>query len=165
MKLILKILNDTDVNQFYLKWFENLDVVRYSDNQYRSFTFKKQLEYVKNCFYDDNINLYGIFDDNTHIGNIKINGIKSIHKRAEITYVIGNTKYWGKGVASFAVSKMIEISKTKYYLNKLFAGVADENLGSIKVLEKNGFILEGKRSKHLYFNGKFHDQLDYGLLL
>ena len=53
----------------------------------------------------------------------------------------------------------------KYKLNKLFAGVADKNLGSKKVLEKNNFKLEGIRKKHLFINNKFYNQLDYGLLL
>ena len=57
------------------------------------------------------------------------------------------------------------IAKKKYKLNKLFAGVADKNLASKKVFEKNNFKLEGIRKKHLFINNKFYNQLDYGLLL
>jgi len=71
----------------------------------------------------------------------------------------------GKGVATFAISKIISLARSKYKLNKLFAGVADKNEGSKKVLEKNGFILEGVRKKHVYLNNKFHDELIYRLVL
>ena len=94
-----------------------------------------------------------------------MNGIGSIHKRAEITYVIGEQKYWGKGITTNAISTIIEISRKEYNLYKLFAGIAEKNIGSKKVLEKNGFNLEGIRKKHLYYNDDFQDQLDYGLVL
>ena len=120
---------------------------------------------MQSCLNLNDIDLYGIFDNNLHIGNIQISGLKSKHKCAEIAYVVGLTDYWGKGVGNYAVSEIIKISKNTYLLNKLFAGLAEENIGSIKVLEKNGFILEGKRPQHLFYCGKFHTQLDYGLKL
>ena len=94
-----------------------------------------------------------------------LTGLISPNKSSEITYVVGDKSLWGKGVASQAISKIISIAKKKYKLNKLFAGVADKNLASIKVLKKNKFKLEGVRKKHLFFNNKFYNQLDFGLLL
>jgi ribosomal-protein-alanine N-acetyltransferase len=88
-----------------------------------------------------------------------------VHKKAEITYVVGDRKYWGKGVGSFAVLEITKKAINIYKLNKLFAGVVDANVGSRRVLEKNGFVLEGTRIKHLFYDGKFYNQLDYGLLL
>ena len=49
MKLKLQILQENDVNQSYLDWYQNEKVVRYSDNQYRSFSIEEQKRYVKNC--------------------------------------------------------------------------------------------------------------------
>ena len=91
--------------------------------------------------------------------------MSSHHKKAELTYVIGEANYWGKGVASFAIAEMIKIGKSELNLNKLYAGVASGNIGSRKVLEKNGFVLEGTRKQHLFYGGKFFDQLDFGLIL
>ena len=34
-----------------------------------------------------------------------------------------------------------------------------------KILERNGFVLEARRKKHLFYNGEYHTQLDYGLIL
>ena len=165
MKIEIRILKVSDVSQEYVDWFSKKEVIRYSHNQYRSFSLEGQKNYVDNCLNNKNIELYGIFDGKLHLGNIVLDGLCSKHKRAEIKYVIGNTDYWGMGVGSFAVSKIIEISKNKHNLNKLFAGISENNKGSRKVLEKNGFNLEGKRIKHLLFEGKFQDQLDFGLIL
>ena len=161
----IRILTPSDVSENYVNWFSNKEIVRYSDNQYRFFSLEGQRLYVENCLKNNKIRLYGIFIEEIHIGNIVLNGIGSIHKRAEITYVIGEQKYWGKGITTNAISTIIEISRKDYNLYKLFAGIAEQNIGSKKVLEKNGFNLEGIRKKHLYYNNVFQDQLDYGLLL
>ena len=108
------------VTQSYVDWYFNKNVVKYSDNQYKNFNFKDQCEYVENCLRDNNINLYGIFDDTKHIGNITIIGLTSKHKKAELTYVIGETTYWGKGIATFAICQMIEFAKSETNLNKLY---------------------------------------------
>jgi [ribosomal protein S5]-alanine N-acetyltransferase len=164
MILKLKILKESDVTQSYVDWYSNQDTTSYSDNQYRLFTLDGQKNYIRSCLNNDDIDLYGIFDNGLHIGNIVITGLNSVHKRAEITYVVGNTDYWGKGVASYAISEIVKKSKTDYKLNKLYAGLAEGNVASARVLEKNGFKLEGKRLNHLFYGGEFHNQLDYGIV-
>ena len=165
MKLSISILQVEQVTQSYVDWYSNEEVVRYSDNQYRKFSFEGQCSYVENCLQNDDVNLYGIFDDTTHIGNIVISSLSSHHRKAELTFVIGETNYWGKGVASFAIANMIQIAKEEFDLNKLYAGIASVNIGSGKVLEKNGFIIEGTRKQHLCYVGNFFDQVDYGPVL
>ena len=119
MRLSISILQVEQVTQSYVDWYSNKEVVRYSDNQYRKFSFDGQCSYVQSCLQNEDVNLYGIFDNTSHIGNIIINGLSSHHGKAEISYVIGETNYWGKGVASFAVENMIQISKEEFSLNKL----------------------------------------------
>ena len=165
MRLRVDILQVDQVTESYVNWFSNKEIVQYSVNQYKKFSFEGQCSYVESCLKNNDLDLYGIFDDTLHIGNIAINNLTTVHRRAELTYVVGDTRYWGKGVASFAVSKMIEFGKSKYKLNKLYASVAGANSRSKRVLEKNGFVLEGIRKKHSFYNKEFFDQLDYGLIL
>lgn len=165
MRLRVDILQVDQVTESYVNWFSNKEIVQYSVNQYKKFSFEGQCSYVESCLKNNDLDLYGIFDDTLHIGNIAINNLTTVHRRAELTYVVGDTRYWGEGVASFAVSKMIEFGKSKYKLNKLYASVAGANSRSKRVLEKNGFVLEGIRKKHLFYNKEFFDQLDYGLIL
>jgi len=165
MRLRVDILQIDQVTESYVNWFSNKEIVQYSVNQYKNFSFEGQCSYVESCLKNNDLDLYGIFDDTLHIGNIAINNLTTVHRRAELTYVVGDTRYWGKGVASFAVSKMVELGKSKYKLNKLHASLDSSNFKSKKVLEKNGFVLEGIRKKHLFYNKEFFDQLDYGLIL
>ena len=78
-------------------------------------------------------------------GNILLNGVGSFHKRAELFYVMGDKSYCGKGFGVQAISLVVKIAKKDFKLYKLYAGVAKNNIGSKKVLEKNNFILEGVR--------------------
>ena len=115
MKLLLRILTVDDVAQSYVDWFKIPDVTRFSDNQYHTFNLETQKKYVMDCILNNNVDLYGIFEDKNHIGNILIKGLNSPHKCAEISYVIGNKDYWNKGVGYFAISKIINISD--YYVS------------------------------------------------
>lgn len=58
-----------------------------------------------------------------------------------IGYWIGR-EFWGRGIASAAVTELLKLVK----IRPLFAEVAIHNVGSKRVLEKNGFELleEGK---------------------
>jgi RimJ/RimL family protein N-acetyltransferase len=57
----------------------------------------------------------------------------------EIGYWIDKT-YWGKGVATRALALFLE----EIELRPLYARVAKDNQGSIRVLEKCGFIRHGE---------------------
>ena len=161
----IRVLKPNEVTENYVKWFLDKNVTKYSENQYREFSFETQVAYVDNCLKNESISLYGIFENKRHIGNVTLDNINFIHKRAELTYIIGERDFWGKGIAKRAITEIIKIARQEFKLNKLYAGTAINNIASKKVLEFNGFILEGVRKKHLYLNNKYQDQLDYGLIL
>ncbi|MFC1686103.1 GNAT family N-acetyltransferase [Nanoarchaeota archaeon] len=85
------------------------------------------------------------------------------YKAGEICYAI-NKKYTGKGYATEASTILIDYCFKKLKFHKMYADTDPKNLASQKVLKKLGFKLEGViREKH-YSNGKWEDELDYGLL-
>tara|TARA_B100001559_G_scaffold216228_1_gene181303 strand:+ start:561 stop:1073 length:513 start_codon:yes stop_codon:yes gene_type:complete len=161
----LKILTEKYINNDVLKWYFDKEVTKFSDNQHRKLNLNMQKQYIKNCQLSNSRFLHGIFFDNNYIGNILISNISNYHKTAEISYFIGDKRYWGKGIMTTVIKMVVHIAKDSLMLNKLYAGVASENYASIKALEKNNFIKEGKRTQHLYYNSKYYDQIDYGLLL
>lgn len=56
----------------------------------------------------------------------------------EVTYWI-DKEYWGRGIATLALIKFLVIIK----IRPLFARAAKDNIGSMRVLEKCGFIKHG----------------------
>ena len=57
------------------------------------------------------------------------------HGAREIGYWLGKA-YWGRGIATEAVARFVEMLHER----PLYAGVAEHNVASMRVLEKCGFV-------------------------
>ena len=77
-------------------------------------------------------------------------------KSAEIGYWLGE-QYWGKGIATEAVRQMTEYAFYYFDLVRLYAEVFETNKASMRVLEKNGYYLEGVRRKAVFKNDVLMD--------
>lgn len=84
-------------------------------------------------------------------------------KTAEIGYWIGEP-FWGKGIATEAVALLVRHAFDELALVRVYAGIFEYNLGSMRVLEKNGFQKEGISKKAVFKNGKFWDEHRYANL-
>jgi RimJ/RimL family protein N-acetyltransferase len=76
---------------------------------------------------------------------------------AEIGYWVGND-FWNQGIATEAVRLFSESLFTSTDLIRLFVSVVSLNIGSIRVLEKNGFSLEGVLKKASFKHGEYFDE-------
>jgi RimJ/RimL family protein N-acetyltransferase len=83
--------------------------------------------------------------------------------RAEISYWLG-ARFWGQGIMSDAVRLYVEYAFSELDLLRLTAHTFEFNVGSARVLEKNGFKLEGRLRKHFRKDGELLDARIYGLL-
>ena len=77
-----------------------------------------------------------------HIGNIKLGGIHPVYKRGDIGYFVGEKNFWGKGIAKEAVALVTKFGFTTLHLHRIEAGCRENNIGSQKVLEYNGYLKE-----------------------
>ncbi len=164
-QISFKILEQSDVSPTYVNWLSNPLVTRFSDNQYRNVSLESQKKYVQSCIESTSVILWGVFLENLHIGNVALDNINFNHSRAEVTYLLGDPNCWGRGIASYSVKHVIAYARMELRLHKLYAGVAEDNIASIKVLQKCGFTQEAKRESHLYYNHSRMAQLDYKLIL
>lgn len=83
---------------------------------------------------------------------------KDVYKKsAEIGYWIGEA-FWGNGIATKAVELITEYGFDKLDLNRIYTGVFEYNLASMKVLEKNGYEKEGIFKNAILKNEKICDE-------
>ena len=75
---------------------------------------------------------------------------------AEIGYWLGE-EFWGRGLASEALKQMTERAFTVGAYRKLIAPVLAPNSASMKVLQKNGYELEGVLRREVVKNGQTYD--------
>jgi [ribosomal protein S5]-alanine N-acetyltransferase len=85
------------------------------------------------------------------------------HGRAVIGYVLGK-KYWGRGIITNAVKEMINFGFESMKLNRIEARCKIENIGSEKVMIKNGMKFEGILRQSMYAKSKYHDLKIYSIL-
>ncbi|MCF7866558.1 GNAT family N-acetyltransferase [Candidatus Woesearchaeota archaeon] len=69
--------------------------------------------------------------------------------------------YWGKGIMSEAVKQALTEFNKKFDIKRIEAGVFSWNKASMKVLEKNGFKLEGILKKAIKKENKYIDEHMY----
>ena len=97
-------------------------------------------------------------------GIVGIHKIDWIHRRGDVSIFVANTKYWGKGIATEAISLIVRHAFIKLNLHRLTAGMSSLNIGSRKSFEKNGFVVEGTLRGHFFYKGSYIDELVMGLL-
>lgn len=73
-------------------------------------------------------------------------------------------KYWGKGFATEVAKGLIKAGFEQFNLHKVEAGVATDNVPSVRVLEKSGMIREGLRRKILPIRGEWKDNYHYAIV-
>ena len=91
------------------------------------------------------------------VGGIGYHGLEvgKTHK-AELGYWLCKP-YWGKGLMTQAVKKVVEFGLEELGLIRITAHIFDFNTGSARVLEKSGFQLEGHLRKNYKKDGKIFD--------
>ena len=77
---------------------------------------------------------------------------------AEMGYWLSED-FWGRGIATRAVTAMSEWAFDNYKLTRVFAMAFAHNAGSIRVLEKSGFEREGVMRRSAIKNGVIVDQI------
>ncbi|MFM1874290.1 MAG: hypothetical protein RL266_27 [Bacteroidota bacterium] len=96
-------------------------------------------------------------------GSVGIHFKKDIYrKNAEIGYWLAEP-YWGQGIISRVIAKMVTRAFERNDIERVYAPVFGSNKASQRVLEKNGFVLEGQFEKTIFKNGQFEDELVYAV--
>lgn len=82
----------------------------------------------------------------------------------------GYLGYWvdaavaGRGLAPTGVALVADYCFGVAGLHRLEANVRPENLASVRVMDKVGFVAEGRRRRYLAVDGDYRDHVGYALL-
>lgn len=164
-------------NQYQIRKFRKEDVkslVRYANNfsvskfMRDSFPFPYTMADAEKWIDFVSINpaslSFAIANDIELIGGIGAVPYDDVHRfTAEVGFWLGEP-FWHKGITSEALKLFCNYLFSRYSFNRLTANVFECNEASRRVLEKNGFILEGTLKKNVFKENKFLDQYIYGLL-
>lgn len=152
----------------YFDYLHNEDVIRYIPEECIPRTMERaaeEVQYVMDLFNHRRSVYWAIAlkKNDRLIGSCGFNYWSRDHHRAEISYDLAK-EYWGRGVISHAVQKVSSFGFYKMQLNRIEATVIPDNIGSIKVLENNGYIKEATLREQKLLHGEFRDAIMYSLL-
>ncbi|BAX81814.1 GNAT family N-acetyltransferase [Labilibaculum antarcticum] len=102
-------------------------------------------------------------DSNSFIGLAGISLSLDRFKLGEIYYEL-HPNYWGNGYGTEISKELIRAGFDKFHLHKVEAGVATENIKSVRILEKCGMTREGLRRKILPIRGEWIDNYHYAIV-
>ncbi len=83
------------------------------------------------------------------IGTIDLFDFDPYHNRAGVGILIGEKSYRKKGYASQALSQFIKYAFNTLQLHQLYCNIATDNLESLGLFTKNGFLITGEKKDWL----------------
>lgn len=82
---------------------------------------------------------------------------------AELGYWLA-PEYWGRGLMTGVLRAVVEYAFATFDINRLWAGAFVWNPGSVRVLEKAGFVYEARLQKSAFKDGEFVDEVIYAIV-
>ncbi len=157
--LYLRQLVESDATQKYCDWLNDPEVNKFLETRQSSIEDLKK--YIRQKREDPNASLLGVFDrdNDVHIGNVKLEPIDWQQKRAIFGIMIGNKKYWGKGIGTEATKLILDYAFQKLGLNEVELGVISENIRARKTFEKAGFKAIRFEPRAMNHDGVLYDKV------
>ncbi|MFD2246573.1 GNAT family N-acetyltransferase [Pontibacter ruber] len=152
-EFILQGLSDKRVTEYYAVHFDTLEAVQ------------EQMQFYDSLI-QNNTGAWWAFSlkgSNQLIGACGLSSLEAEHQKAEIGFWL-LPDYWGKGYVPEAARAVLKYSFEQLALNRIEAIVEGGNDQSEKVLQKLGFIREGRLREREIKHGRFIDLIYYSLL-
>ena len=147
-----------------IKYADNLKIAKNLTNLFpHPYTVEDGISFIERARGSQPTNVFAIDVNTKAVGAIGIHPQGDIfNKNAELGYWLGE-EYWGNGIITNAIIEIVNYGFNTYDINRIFARPFGTNIGSQRVLEKAGFILEGKFEKTIFKNDVYLDELIYAI--
>lgn len=126
-----------------LLWVKDNDVVQYMGADFPAPTVEGERARIQEILENKDEYSWMIEMDGAVIGNVCINSIQEStqkygQKSGNLTFLIGDKNFWGKGIATKACEAVLDWARRDGF-QVMFARALQENTGSMKTLVKLGF--------------------------
>lgn len=165
MEFKLRPWKDEDIESL-AKYANNYNIAKNLRNVFpHPYTIEDAKNFIEFANKDTPVHIFAIEVNHEAVGGIGLHSLSDIHvKNAELGYWLAEP-FWGKGIITRAIKEMVNFGFKTYDINRIFAIPFGTNYGSQRVLEKAGFILEGRFEKTIFKNGEYFDELVYAIRL
>lgn len=157
----LQTLDSSFIGENYLSWLNSEEVNQYLETRFSKQTMESLSSFVHQMLLSENSLLLGIVNKKTgqHIGNVKLGPVNSAHNSAPLGLVIGESDWWGKGMAKEVISALTEWGFEVLGLDKINAGSYASNMGSIRAFLACGYQEEARQISQVNLMTGFRDDV------
>lgn len=128
------------------------------------YTLEDAREWIRTAGPVTPVTSFAIEVDGAAVGGIGFRLHGDVYRRvAEIGYWLGEA-YWGRGIMSDAVRAVTAYAFARFDLRRVYAGVFESNAASARVLEKAGYVFEGRLRHAITKDGRTMDELMYAIV-
>ena len=160
----LRQIEESDLPK--LRDWRNSPYIRAYTRGYRPLNMLNQNKWLSSLLTDQTNIMFIIerLESSEIIGCCGLTHINWKEGHGEVSIYIGEEKWQEKGYASDTLQLLLKYGFCELRLHRIYAIIFEYNESSIKFFEKNGFKLEGRHREARFWDGKFHDELVYGIL-
>lgn len=163
-RLYLRKITPKDINDEVMKWFNDIELMKYYTNSSNKITKEILLKSIEEGTTNNTVITYGIFLNESEqlIGTIKLGPINHIHKTSDLVALIGDRNFLGKGLAVDAIKLGNQLAFEGFDIRKLYGGMYISNVPSIKAYTRAGWLIEGRLKGFYFVGGKNEDRILVG---
>lgn len=147
-----------------VRYANNYDIAKYLTDKFpHPYTAEHGQQFIEHAMEDTPERFMAITLGGQAVGAIGLHPQQDVRrKNMEMGYWLGQP-FWGQGIVSQAVRQMVDYGFRTFDVARIYACAYGPNIASQRVLEKAGFVLEGRFEKTIFKNGEFLDELIYAV--
>jgi len=125
------------------------------------YTIQDAHEFLQRAISEETTTKFCIEVNEGAVGGMGIHLGQDVHRQtATLGYWLGEN-FWGRGIMTEAVAALTGFCFDNFLLRRIAAEVFINNPASARVLEKAGFVLEGRLKNYVIKDGELLDSLLY----
>jgi diamine N-acetyltransferase len=163
----LRALEPEDLELLY-NWENNNDywIISNTVSPFSKYTLKRYIENShKNIYETGQLRLMiDYVPEKKTIGTIDIFDFDPYHKRAGIGILIANDEYRRKGLATMALTGLIDYCFKTLLVHQLFCSIIENNCESIELFRKLGFTEIGKKKDWIRTSEGYLNEIMFQLI-
>ncbi len=156
-KVYLSPMSTNDAEMF-TKWLNDFQITDYTGASSKIYLYEAEIEWLANNVKENPYIMAIVKMDNDEvIGNISLNRIDYVNRKATLGILIGEDENRNKGYGTEAIGLILEFAFKYLNLNSVFLTYLECNSRARKCYDKVGFKEIGRRRKCEFVNGKYYD--------
>ena len=161
--LVIRPFESTDICPDYLRWLNDPELMKYSNQRFRTHTVESCEAYL-HSFTNSSNHFLAISDNRGKIKGTMTIYVNTTHGTADLGIMVGRD-FSGAGLGKRSWNTVISYLEKQEEIRKITAGCASPNHSMISLAEGSGMTLEGRRLEQEIHDGVAVDILLFGKLI